>query len=164
MIAADSLLTGYRGKRVLLDANLLLLYLLGSFQREQIPLFKRTSSFRLEEFDLLVAVMRHSSALVTTPHILTEVSNLANALPAHLKGAWFRFFATTVRKYVEVYTPAGELFEESCFNPFGLADASIQNASRGTLLLTDDFRLSGYLASIGVTTINFRDLADTLLF
>ncbi len=162
MNPAELLLTRYRGKRVLLDANLLLLYLIGSFQRERVELFKRTEGFSLAEFDLLVVLLREFSTLVTTPHILTEVSNLANSLPGNIKQPWYSFFASQVAQYLEVYTPASELCSESCFNPFGIADASVQSIAADTLVLTDDFRLSGYFSNVGISTINFRDFAATL--
>ena len=52
--------------------------------------------------------------------------------------------------------------QETSFNPFGLAGAAVQNASIDTLVLTEDFRLSGFLQSQGIATLNFRDLAASL--
>ena len=162
MTSAELLFLRYRGKRLLLDANLLLLYLVGSFQRERVTTFKRTADFSLHDFDLLVAIIRQFSVLVTTPHILTEVSNLSNSLPLHLKASWFDFFANYVEDFVEVLTPATLLVRETSFNPFGIADAAVQNAAAETLVLTEDFRLGQFLQSQGVNTINFRDLALTV--
>ena len=164
MTAADEIFQRFRGKPILLDANLLLLYLIGTFQRERIPVFKRTASFTMLEFDQLVSLLTQFRIIVTTPHILTEVSNLANALPEYLKSSWSEHFSERVMSLHEVWEPATRLVEETAFNPFGLADAAIQSAAKDILVLTEDFRLSRYLATSGILSLNFRDLTMTLGF
>ncbi len=158
----DELFREYRGKSVLLDANLLLLLLIGTFQRERIATFKRTAQFSAEEFDILSGLLTHFRAIVTTPHLLTEVSNLANSLPEHLKSSWAEHFSTNIQSLVEIFHPAAEIVQEPAFNPFGLSDAALQKASPKTLVITDDFRLSGYLRSLGAPTLNFREVISSL--
>jgi hypothetical protein len=149
----------YRGKRILLDANLLLLYSIGTFERTRVSHFKRTSSFTEQDFELLAGLLPSFRTVVTTPHILTEVSNLANSLPSDIKPLWSEHFAQQVQSFLEVFQPAAELTRISTYKAFGLADSAIHHASHDTLILTEDFRLSGYLRTQGVATLNFRDLA-----
>ena len=80
------LLQRYRGKGVLLDTNILLLYFVGAFNPEEIPRFKRTKMFTVEDHDTLVGILGYFEKIVTTPNILTEVSNLSGQLAEHLKG------------------------------------------------------------------------------
>ena len=162
MISPEELFKKHRGGRVLMDANLLLLYLIGSFQRERIASFKRTAQFTTDDFDLLSRLLVQFQGLVTTPHILTEVSNLANSLPEYLKSSWSDHFATQITNFFEHFSPAAKVSALSAFHPFGLTDAAIQEASEDILVLTEDFRLSGYLDSVGVDTLNFRDIALTM--
>jgi hypothetical protein len=157
-MSAELIFAQYRGKRILLDANLLLLYLVGTLQRERIATFKRTSQFSPEDFDLLLALVAQFRLLVTTPHLLTEVNSLANSLPEYLKPGWCDHFG----RKIAPFQPASIIMRQTAFNPFGLTDAAIQNASADTLILTEDFRLSGFLQSQGVATLNFRDLATSL--
>ncbi len=152
----------YRGKRVLVDANLLLLYFVGSFQRSRITIFKRTARFTLADFDALSTLLAQFQVVVTTPHVLTEVSSLANSLPEHVKASWSDHFAAKTTALLEVFEPATKIMQASSFNPFGLTDAAIQSISADTLVLTEDFRLSGFLAFQGVSTLNFRGLVQTL--
>ena len=162
MTAEELLFERYRGKKLLLDSNLLLLYLVGSFQRTLVERFKRTNEFSLGEYDLLASIVRQFQFLVTTPHILTEVSNLSNALPSNIKEIWLQYFALQIDSLEEVRTAASVICRETSYNPFGLTDAALQNASADMLVLSEDFRLTGVLSSLGVATINFRDLAAML--
>lgn len=162
MTAEDAIFQKFRGKRVLVDTNLLLLYMIGSFQRLRIESFKRTNMFSVEDFDTLVAILAEFKVLVTTPHLLTEVNSLANALPEYLKSSWCEHFAMQTERFHEVLDPAVSIMKQATFNPFGLADAAIHCASVDTLVLTEDFRLSGFLSSQGIQTLNFRDVTSSI--
>ncbi len=69
-----------QARTVLLDTNLLLLYLVGSCAPEWILRHKRTASYRLEEFKPLCEILSRGRNLVVTPNILTETSNLARQI------------------------------------------------------------------------------------
>ena len=148
----------YRGKRVLLDANLLLLFMIESYERSRIARFKRTAGFSESDFDILAGLMTAFRAIVTTPHVLTEVSNLANSLPEHLKPSWSEHFALQTASLTELLEPAVEVMLQESFLAFGLTDAAIHRAAIDTLILTEDFRLSGFLISRGVAVLNFKEL------
>lgn len=76
MTIEEELFKNHVGKPVLVDANLLLLVMIGSFDRDLIASFKRTCAYSIRHYDLLVRLLGYFSTVVTTPHILTEVSNL----------------------------------------------------------------------------------------
>jgi len=66
----------FHGKRLLLDTNLLLPYLMGRFYcaNPQVP---KHGSFRDDEFQLLAQIIHHFEKVgkvLTTPHLLMEVS------------------------------------------------------------------------------------------
>jgi hypothetical protein len=104
--------------------------------------------------------------LLTTPHILTEVSNLANSLPTHKKVGWFSFYAalleTQQRKpgIRERWMPAADLAQMPEFAAFGITDAALARLSSEALVVTEDYRLSGALRSQGISVLNFRDLRN----
>ena len=77
---AEQLLVRYRSRGVLVDTNLLLLYFVGLYNPSLIPQFKRTRIFTVNDFDVLQNFIALFSKVVTTPDILTEVSNLSNQL------------------------------------------------------------------------------------
>lgn len=150
--------TRFRGGRILLDANLLLLLLIGTFERDRIERFKRTASYSAYDFDQLVGFLRAFRAIITTPHILTEISNLADSLPDHLQPSWSRHFAASASFLIESFNPAADLMRGDVFPLFGLTDAAIHAISTDTLILTDDHRLSRFMRSQALPVLNLRDL------
>ena len=158
MTTDERVFNQYRGKRILLDTNLLLLFLLGTFERGRITRFKRTSGFSESDFDLLAKFLASFRTLVTTPHLLTEVSNLADSLPVHLKVAWSEHFALQTSTLIELFEPATEVMKQPSFAAFGLADAAIHGIAADTLILTEDFPLSGFLRSQNIAVLNFKEL------
>ena len=65
----------YQQSGILIDTNILLLYFVGSYDIQQISRFKRTKKFVVEDYKLLTRIWNSFKKIVTTPHILTEVSN-----------------------------------------------------------------------------------------
>ncbi len=144
---------------VLIDANLLLLLVVGAHDRRLVSTFKRLSVFAPEDFDTLVAVAQHFRSVLVTPHVLTEVSNLAGSLPGNVKEKCFRSFAVAIETFIEVMIPSRDASREASFLRFGLTDASIvRAASRSVLVLTMDFALAQYLESIQLAVINFNHI------
>jgi hypothetical protein len=74
---ALGLIKQHQSKGVLVDTNLLVLYLVGKVNRKRIPSFKRTQTYTVEDFDLLAHLMAWFGKLVTTPHILTHLLHFA---------------------------------------------------------------------------------------
>lgn len=74
-----SLVQKYRRKGILVDANLLVVLLVGKLGPEHLKNCRATksNSFTPDDYSLLVQGVAKFDKLVTTPHILTEVSNLA---------------------------------------------------------------------------------------
>ena len=158
MIAGD-LLTKYRRKGLLVDTNLLLLYFVGACKRDHISRFKRTKQFATEDWSTLLGIFRLFKPIVTTPNILTEVSNLAGQLEEPLRTRCFELFARGIALLHEEYLPGAELAQTSAFPRFGITDAGVLQLAKGNyLVLTDDFRLSQYLQSQGADAINFNHI------
>jgi hypothetical protein len=158
MTATELLFEKYRGKRILLDANLLLLFLIGTFDRGLIDRFKRTASFAAGDFGILANIIPMFRHFITTPQILTEVSSLANALPDFIKPEWNKHLRSHTANLFEILKSSVDLMETPAFVPFGLADASVFAAAFDTLILTEGFRLSGFLRAANLPVLNFRDL------
>ena len=150
---------GYGSKGILIDSNILLLFFVGLHDRTRIEKFKRTAQFTSEDFELLVDFIRQFKEVVTTPSILTEVSNLLGQLPDKLRYSFYQHFAYGLKNLDEHYTPSQELGDEKGFPKFGLTDMAILRAASGKyLVLTDDFRLTQYLEGQNIDVINFNHL------
>jgi rRNA-processing protein FCF1 len=149
--------SAFRREGLLIDSNLLLLLFVGLYDRARIEKFKRTSQFTIEDFQLLLTFIRRFKLVVTTPSILTEVSNLLGQLSGNLKASLYEHFAEAIKSLYEHYTPSHELGSEKTFPVFGLTDTAILEAARDKyLVLTDDFRLSQYLEHKHVAVVNFN--------
>lgn len=155
----SELVQRYRRAGVLVDTNILLLFFIGSIERRLIEQFKRTQGFEQNDFDLIVGFLAlFENRIVTTPHILTEVSNLAGQL-GRQKQRFFPYFARGISRLIEHYEPSANLIQAVYFAKFGLTDAAIIDLVKGQfLVLTDDFRLFNYLGNQGVDVINFNHL------
>jgi len=164
MVDEEQLFFRFKGKAVLLDSNLLLVFLSGLLGARVFQSFKRVSKYEFSDYELLVRLLGSFSVLLITPHILTEVSNLADGLTGSYKRDWDVNFAALVRSegmrvgVRERWTSAIELSEMPEFLSFGIADTAITRLSSEALVVTEDRRLSGVLRSRDIPVLNFGDL------
>lgn len=155
----EDLLSRYRPKGVLIDTNILLLYFLGAIDPARITRFRRTKQFRLEDYDILRTVLSGFKKLVTTPNVLTEVSNLLGELADPGRTCCFDKLRDRISVLEEHYFESRELARTDEFVKMGLTDAAIFRLVRGHyLVLTEDFHLSQYLLSAGADAINFNHI------
>jgi hypothetical protein len=154
---AQRLLLKHRGGRILLDSNLMLLWFIGLFRRELIGYYKRVNMFSPEDFDLLENILKNFRAVVTTPNILTEVSNLSGALTDKLKSDYFASFANCVELLEEEYVPSSQATASALFRSLGLTDAVIATVTlQPILVVTTDFELCYRLQFAGIDAVNFN--------
>jgi rRNA-processing protein FCF1 len=155
----NKLVARYQNKGLLIDTNLLLLYFIGAYDPDRIPKFKRTMSFTVEEFWLLNGFLDVFDKLVTTPNVLTEVSNLSGQLAENLRAPFYRDFASRIPLLEEHYVPSVGASSLAHFNRFGLTDSGIVELAKDKyLVLTDDLNLVGYLQNRGIDVINFNHI------
>jgi rRNA-processing protein FCF1 len=153
------LVVRYARKGILIDTNILLLYFVGSFDQDLISSFKRTLQFTVEDYNTLLLLLQMFDRLVTTPNILTEVSNFSGQLGEPAKTSYFYTFAKQLALMEEHYVASREVAAEDEFIKMGLTDASIFKLPKDQyLVLTDDFRLSQSLQHKGIDVINFNHI------
>ncbi|MCP1381561.1 hypothetical protein [Runella salmonicolor] len=139
---------------LVIDTNLLLLYLMGIYDPKKISQFKRTQQFLEEDFQLLLRFIEIFDKVIITPHILAETTNLADTQT-------FPILKTIIELLEENLTSSLEIIhsDQTCFNKFGLSDTAIQYlAQQNYVVLTDDLRLYHYLSTKGYTAFNFNHL------
>lgn len=149
---------------VLVDTNLLLVYLVGYYDYatgyQTVNRSRYTKgTYDPGDFDILNAMLERFRKRITTPHILAEVSNLVNQLPTGADTFCIELLKNIIPALQERTIPAEELAKENAFVAFGVADTSIIKAAQDPcLVLTDDFKLSGYMASNGMDVLNFHEI------
>jgi len=158
----NALAAQYRSRGLLLDTSPLLILYLGLYAPEQIERFSRTKSegFTRKDYEFIRAFVGGFDRLVTTPHILTEVSNFLGQLHGHVRSGCFEAFAKHVAEATthEHSPPAEGLSGRMEFITFGITDASIAEvAGKECLVLTTDAKLHAHLARQGVASLNYNN-------
>jgi rRNA-processing protein FCF1 len=150
----------YSREGVIVDSNLLLLVFTGVYDRQQIGKTPRLERYTEADFDLLIDILKHFKRLVTTAHVLTEVSNLSIAIPESQRKPYFAVFAAQVELLDEHQISASTALQNK-FARFGLSDAAIAGVAQNHyLVLTDDFKLSNALQGDGIDALNFNHLRE----
>ena len=151
----------YRRKGILVDANLLVILLVGKLGPAHLKNCRATKSKSCtsDGYSLLVQGVTKFDTLVTTPHILTEVSNLAGRLQQPLLGEFRGMFRELVERFSEQSLASKEIARDAHFLRFGLTDTAISMIAPGRyLVLSDDLPLCGLLQKRKVDVINFNNI------
>ncbi|MGI8883801.1 MAG: hypothetical protein ACR2IA_06115 [Pyrinomonadaceae bacterium] len=152
------LIQKYKHKGLLVDTNIILLYLVGSLDILLIRDFARTAKFTEDDFYKVHKFIEYFDLQITTPHVLTEISdlignrkNLHNALKIYIE------------RTNEVFKKSSEVSENKIFCEFGLADtAIIETAKDSYLIFTDDNPLYGYMINEGIDAVSLDILRISL--
>jgi hypothetical protein len=154
---------GWQSRGLLVDANILVLYLVGSLDPGLIGRHKRLDKFTIEDFRLLEELLSPLPSIVTTPNVLTEVSNLVVQIGGPTKEKLRILLAALLQRGVfqEHAVESVEASRVEEFRRIGLTDAGIVlMARRGWAVLTDDLPLYLALQAHGVEAINFNHLRE----
>jgi hypothetical protein len=164
MIArAATAISPYIGWPVVLDSNLLLLAWCASFDISLLKTFKRLQGFDAIDIRILGETLAMLGAQKTTPHVLTEVSNLANSLPSWRKMAWSNHLSARVSVIEEFWESSSHILEDRSMAILGLTDAALGRLAGTHLILSVDWPLCNQLTSKGLAALNFRHLRQSLL-
>jgi hypothetical protein len=148
----------YKSRSILIDTNLMVLVVVGNYRRDRILTFKRTIQYTLEDHALMLQIIAGYDRRITTPHILTEVDNLTRQLPQAEHAEVARSMAQVLSALFEVHVPSEAATRSSAFAALGLTDCVTMLSSLDTLVITDDFRLSNTLASMGREVVNINHI------
>ena len=151
------------GSGLFVDANLLVLLVVGLTGRDLIGKHRRLRDYRAEDYDILLDLISGVEKVFVTPNTLTEASNL---LAQHRDPEKTLFF-DTLRRFIiqeseEVVIASAVASNNPTFGRLGLTDAVLMEAiSETTPLLTVDLDL--YLAALNEgqeTAVNFNHLRN----
>lgn len=151
---------------LVIDTNLLLLYLVDQHDPERIETFKRTQVFSADDFNLLVRFINLFGSFSTTPNILTEVSNLIEGVE-YDDVPLLTVLRDKVNYREEHYVNSRIILsnEDETFVKFGVSDTVLYQLARANyLILTVDLPLWAFLQNKGLSAVNFNNLrSDSLL-
>lgn len=144
-------------KLVLLDANLLVLLVVGAVNVKWLDRHKRVRAFNAGDWRLLLRLI-DGKQLVTSPHILTETSNLlrSGGLSAEATRKLMSALAIVVVEASEGCLPARDIVKQQIYERFGLTDAAILSLTTPDVhLLTADDELWCEALALGKLASNF---------
>jgi hypothetical protein len=148
-----------RRETIFIDTNLLLVLLVGALDPRQVEQFKRTRAYTRQDYALLAAFVGEFRQMMTTPNVLTEVSNLLGQLAEPMRRRALVGLGSLAGKLDEKYLPSSNLVADHHFPLLGLADTSIiVSVNKAVTVVTDDLDLYLRLSSAGVDVVNFNHL------
>jgi len=150
----------FPGTGLLIDTNLLVLFIVGRVNRNRIDNFKRTSKYSKEDFDLLLSVIGGlGKPLYTVAHVLAEVSNLT-VLQGPERRRARQVLKETVAVLQEPEMASVRATGAKEYPTLGLVDAAIASVARENdcAVLTDDLDLYVTLMNQGIPAFNFAHL------
>jgi hypothetical protein len=147
-------------KVLLLDTNLLLLSFIGAKDTNLISKARTLKAFEESDYDLLAEVINNSfSSLVTTPNIMTEVSNLLGKEREDIKYLGRKSMIEFLDKCEEISEPSAVLVDNPEFMRLGLTDVAIAVASQlPAFVLTTDALLYIHVSNLGLEAANFNHI------
>jgi hypothetical protein len=130
------------GKPIILDANLLVLLVLGAASIRHIGTHKRLKAYTRSDFYLLRNIVLAAPKVLTLPNILTETSNLIRGLSGPADDQAFQIFGGIIETLHEEYTASSIAAKRQEFRRLGLTDCAILIAlNNSRTLLTADHNL-----------------------
>ncbi len=156
----SSLVVKYKNQGVFVDSEILLLYIVGSKDPRLVRKFGRTANFDENDFNPVSEFIESFNLKITSPHILTEVSDLLGES---------NDFHTILEVYIntseEKNLSSREVAKCDSFLKFGLADSAIVEISQNShLVFTADNRFYGYLTNSGIDAVSFDQLKSAYQF
>lgn len=144
---------------IILDAQLLLLLIVGTASRHYIKTHRRLQAYTEDDFILLTRLLSQAVKIVVTPNILTEASNLAGYIAEPARTHIYEAFRAVVAAAdtEEQYAQSKLVVTGPEFTRIGLTDTGIlQITTPSRMLLTADLGL--YLAGsrLGLNVENFN--------
>lgn len=149
---------------LLIDTNLLLLYVVGTASRHYISTHKRLTSFLSKDFDVLLDLMKKAKTVLVTPNTLTETSNLAMQIPNPARTHIASVLRDVIHMAAELYVPSKTASARQEFVRLGMTDSALLEAlTTDVALLTVDLDL--YVAALKNhrNSINFNHLREVYL-
>jgi hypothetical protein len=148
----------------LLDTNLLLLWLVSLTDASLLVTFKRVDTFVEEDLTLLGKLVQRFSHLITTPHVLAEVSNFVDHAPLYRRDDLKLALRDFIEANQEAYEAAVKLISYHEFEALGVADTGLLALSTHATVLTVDHHLWSRILAAGGSCINFSHARSQQIF
>ncbi|CAN2041225.1 PIN domain-containing protein [Candidatus Magnetomoraceae bacterium gMMP-15] len=157
----DYYIKKHRNYGIILDTNLLLLYLVGSYSLEFISKYKRTHQYTIEEYEWIQIITSYFVKIVITPHILAEIWNFIEKLNDHILASFINSAVKSLELFEEDYICKNKILSDPKALKFiGVTDLSVIIAAKkgNYLIFTDDLRAFSAFLQHEVNAINLNHI------
>lgn len=145
-----------------IDANLLLLLVVGNANPAAIARHRRLQEFTQDDYYMLIDLISQVQRVLVTPNTLTETSNLLGQHGEPERSQFFEQLQFLIEDTEEIVIASAVASQNRSFTRLGLTDAALlQVVTEDTPIVTVDFGL--YLAAATSnpdSVINFSHLRD----
>ena len=147
-------------KGIFIDANLLVLLVVGATDQELIAKHRRLRRFMVEDYERLIGIIRQAGQVFLTPNTLTEASNLLAQHPNPERSRFFAVLRRIIGTNEEIIVESKTASRNNAFVRLGLTDAALLEViSEETPLVTVDLDLFVAAFAEGqVAALNFTHL------
>jgi hypothetical protein len=144
---------------VVLDTNVALLLIAGTADPRRVG-SKRLAAFDADDLVMAQRIAASARRLVTTPHLLTEISNLLGGWP-EAQAALRTLTAGWEERWPQLAS-IGDEVEARVFERLGLADWAVTTlATDGVLVISTDIALCIAVEWLGGETVRFNQVRAT---
>jgi hypothetical protein len=154
-------------KVIALDANLLVLLVVGLTERRYISIHKRLKEYDVADFDQLNALISHSAGIAATPNALSEASNLLRQIGEPAKTQIAVAFRELIKVTSEIHIKSVDAASRTEFLRIGLSDSalleigrSMEISKKNMVILSVDLDLYLAACAAGYEAINFNHVRD----
>ena len=141
---------------VVVDANLLVLLVVGLASESYITRHKRLKAYSVADYRLLLALISAHSRMIVTPNAVTETSNLVRNIAEPACTHILQVLGVLLEEVEERYIASRDAARHQDFRRLGITDAALLNDSlQSAVLLTSDLDLYLAAARAGQKVVNF---------
>lgn len=150
--------------RLLIDTNLLVLFIVGTASTDYIPKHKKLTSFTVEDYEVLLKIVAQATEILVTPNTLTETSNLVSYIGEPARSQVLQCLRLVITEAKEKYVSSSQVAQRPEFIWLGLTDtALLETSAQDITLLTTDFNLYCAALKKGDMALNFNHIRDQYL-
>jgi len=144
-------------KALLLDSNLLVLFVVGSAGENLIHRHNCLDAFDVEDYRQITAMIANASHLILVAHVLAETSNLIRQISEPAKSEVTAILKLLIDKFQEDTLPSADATAHAQYLRLGLTDAVLLtlSATPNAVLFTADHDLYGAATGEGREAYNF---------
>lgn len=136
---------------ILIDANALIVLLIGLIDTRIFKWHDRTSIYSEDDFNELIEIIGGIENLVVLPNVWTEVDNLLNDFRGEYKYKYILKITESIKATTEKYIDSQTATRSPHFQELGLTDSLVLEYSKHCkLLITSDSQLSDYAVAYNI--------------